>query len=213
MEEAVVPKNLIGVLGVWLGVWIALAASVLTWTTTAHAEPANVGLAPLAPIASLDVERYLGRWYQVAAVPQPFNLDCARDTTTAYSMIDPTNIKVVNTCTTWSGGANGIVGNARVSDSVTNAQLHVSFPGIPFQSSPDGPTNYIVTYIAQDYSWALVGDPMRFSGFVLSRVPSLSDAAWREIRFTVESRGYNSCLLLTSPLSAGRQDIRPLCGV
>ncbi len=206
-----VPKKLVGRLGAWLGVWIVLAASVLTWTASARAEPTNVGA--LAPIASLDVERYLGRWYQVAAVPQPFNLDCARDTTARYSLIDPTNIKVENNCTTWSGGANGIVGNARVNDAVTNAQLHVSFPSVPFQSSPDGPTNYIVTYIAPDYSWALVGDPMRFSGFVLSRVPSLSEAAWREVRFTVESRGYNSCLLLTSPLSAGRQDIRPLCTV
>ncbi len=204
-----VAKNLIGA----LGAGIVLAASVLTWTTTAHAEPTNAGWGPLAPIASLDVERYLGRWYQVAAVPQPFNLECARDTSATYSLIDPTNIKVENSCTTWSGGTNGIVGNARVNDPVTNAQLHVSFPRVPFQSSPDGPTNYIVTYIAPDYSWALVGDPMRLSGFVLSRVPALSDAAWRDVRLTVESRGYNSCLLLTSPLSAGRQDIRPLCAV
>lgn len=189
-----------------LGIGLFAALTLLCTPTVAQA-------ADLQPIPSLDVDRYLGTWYQLAAVPQPFNLECARDTRATYSLIDPTNVRVDNRCTTWSGSENRIIGNARVNDPTTKAQLHVSFGGVPFQSAPDGPTNYIVTYIADDYSWAFVGDPVRLSGFLLSRTPAVSSAQWREIRTLVESRGYNACLVLTSPTTGGLQETRPLCTV
>src|SRR5690606_19875565 len=131
-------------------------------------------------------------------------------TTAVYTPIDDRNVRVENSCTTITGERRGIVGNARVNDT---AQLHVSFPGVPFQDSLDGPSNYIVTHLADDYSWAFVGDPSRLSGFVLSRSSSVDPAAWQEIRRVVEASGYNSCLMLTSPTSDGVQEIRPLCTV
>lgn len=164
--------------------------------------------APLTPIAQLDVDRYLGTWHQLAANPAPFNLDCVRDTTANYSLIDDANIRVENSCTTIAGDRRGIVGNARVNGP---AELYVTFPGLPFQDSLDGPSNYLVAHIADDYSWALVGDPTRRSGFVLSRSPIADETRWREIRTVVEAQGYNSCLMLTSPTTEGEQQIRPLC--
>lgn len=166
--------------------------------------------APLTPVPELDLNRYVGQWYQLAANPAPFNIDCVRDTTAVYTPIDDRNVRVENSCTTITGERRGIVGNARVNDT---AQLHVSFPGVPFQDSLDGPSNYIVTHLADDYSWAFVGDPSRLSGFVLSRSSSVDPAAWQEIRRVVEASGYNSCLMLTSPTSDGVQEIRPLCTV
>ncbi|OZC87590.1 lipocalin [Rhodococcus sp. 06-418-5] len=194
-----------------------LAAGALLTAAPAQAQPVgplgSVGLEPLAPIPSLDVERYLGTWNQVAAVPQPFNLICARDTQANYQMIDETNIRVENTCTTWTGGENRIVGNARVNDTVTNAQLHVSFPGVPTQESLDGPTNYIVAYIADDYSWAFVGSPYRTSGFVLKRTPDVSVEQFREIRGVVESLGYDSNFITTTPTPGGATTIQQLSTV
>lgn len=197
------------------GLFAAVAATAVA--TAAPAAAQSTGSAelwqPLAPVPSLDVDRYMGTWYQLAAVPQPFNLNCARDTRATYAVIDASNVSVNNRCTTWTGETNGITGNARVNDPVTNAQLHVSFPSVPFQNSPEGPTNYVVTYLADDYSWAFVGDPFRVSGFVLSRTPAVSDEGWQQIRSVVESRGYNSCLVLTSPTTGGRSDVAPLCTV
>lgn len=119
---------------------VAAAAAVATAAPAAAQPTGSADLwQPLAPIPSLDVARYAGTWYQLAAVPQPFNLDCARDTRATYGVLDASNVSVNNTCTTWSGGTNGIVGNARVNDPVTNAQLHVSFPSVPFQNSPTDP--------------------------------------------------------------------------
>ncbi|MFF0281718.1 lipocalin family protein [Rhodococcus aetherivorans] len=186
-----------------------LAAAVLAAAGAALvAAPAQAD--PLTPVAELDVNRYMGTWYQLAANPAPFNLDCVRDTTANYTLLDERNVRVENSCTTVTGERRGIVGNARVNDT---ASLHVSFPGVPSQDSLDGPSNYIVSYLADDYSWALVGDPTRISGFVLSRSPVVDDAAWQQIRTVVEQQGYNSCLMLTSPTTEGLQEIKPLCTV
>ncbi|KDE11489.1 lipocalin family protein [Rhodococcus aetherivorans] len=186
-----------------------LAAAVLAAAGAAlMAAPAQA--APLTPVAELDVNRYMGTWYQLAANPAPFNLDCVRDTTANYTLLDERNVRVENSCTTVTGERRGIVGNARVNDT---ASLHVSFPGVPSQDSLDGPSNYIVSYLADDYSWAFVGDPTRISGFVLSRSPVVDDAAWQQIRTVVEQQGYNSCLMLTSPTTEGLQEIKPLCTV
>lgn len=173
----------------------APAAQAAPWTT------------PLTPIEELDVDRYLGDWYQLAANPAPFNLDCVLDTTANYQLINDENIRVENNCTTISGDRRGVVGNAKINGP---AELSVSFGDQSVYPASDA-SNYLVAYIADDYSWALVGDPTRLSGFVLSRTPAVDDEGWQEIRSVVEAQGYNACLMLTSPTTEGLKEIQPLC--
>ncbi|WP_084457480.1 lipocalin family protein [Nocardia coubleae] len=179
---------------------VALAITALSSATAAAAPP--------APVPSLDLDRYLGVWHQLAAVPQPFNLACARDTTATYSLDERGDVAVHNRCHTWSGGIDEIRGTATVTDPATNAQLNVSFPGIPGQ---DGETDYIVTALGPEYSWALITSPSRLSGFVLSRTPTLDAAAWDDIHTAIETAGQNTCLYLTTPTTGGRTGIAPLC--
>ncbi|SUD49266.1 Outer membrane lipoprotein blc precursor [Nocardia otitidiscaviarum] len=168
--------------------------------------PATASAAPVTPVPRLDVERYLGTWQQLAAIPQPFNLACARDTRADYSLMPDGDITVRNRCTTWFGTTDEIVGRARVNDPVTNAQL-----GVTFWNQPDPPTNYVVTAIDPDYSWALVVNPERTSGFVLSRTPARSADEWAAIRAAIDAAGLNTCLFLTSPTTGGDERIVPLC--
>lgn len=156
---------------------------------------------------AVDLGRFAGTWYQVAALPQPYSLQCAHNTTAEYGVIDDSTISVRNSCGTLFGGRSGIEGTATVR---SDASLRVNFPGVPFQN-PDGPVNYRVTHLEEDYSLAVVGDPNRLSGFVLSRTPDLSPEEWSRVRGIVESRGWNSCLFLTVPMDGGRGDVTPLC--
>ena len=181
-----------------------VAAGLLLGGGTASAQPPT-------PIESLDLNRYLGTWHQLAAIPQPFNLVCARDTTATYGLDPAGNVSVFNRCTTWTNESNEIRGTAKVTDPATNAQLRVSFPNVLFQDSLDGPPNYVVTAIGEDYEWALVVNPQRTSGFVLSRTPSLSPEQWTDVEDAIAAAGYNGCVFLTSPTTGGREDIAPLC--
>lgn len=173
--------------------------------------PGAASAAPLAPVAQVDVERYAtGTWYQLATIPAPFSIDCVLDATAQYSVIDENNVAVTNSCTTVTGERRGVEGNARANGV---GEFHVSFRNIPFQGDEAGPTNYVLTYVADDYSWALVGNPSRTAAWVLSRTPAVSPEAWREIRSVVEERGFNSCFLLTSPTTGGLDRIEPLCTI
>lgn len=155
----------------------------------------------------VDLERYAGTWYQVAALPQPYTLQCAHDTTAEYEVIDEQTISVRNSCGTLVGPDSVIEGTATVR---SDASLRVNFPGVPFQD-PNGPANYRVTYLDEDYNLAVVGDPDRLSGFVLSRTPNLTPQQWSQVRQIVESRGWWSCAFLTVPMAGGRGDVAPLC--
>ncbi|MGD7003128.1 lipocalin family protein [Corynebacterium halotolerans] len=170
----------------------------------------SVGGRELSQVDQLDPGRYAGKWYQVAAVPQPFNLQCARDTTAEYAVVDGQTISVRNNCTTAWGSESGIAGTATVTDTDTNASLRVTFPGVPGQD-PSAPPNYRVTYLAEDYSLAIVGDPARTSGFVLSRTPQLSEQQWQTVSQTVADRGWWPCAFITSPTTGGYPAATPLC--
>lgn len=170
----------------------------------------SIGGKELSQVSDLDPQQYQGKWYQVAAVPQPFTLQCATNTTADYRVLDATTISVTNTCRTLTGGKSSISGKARVQNPQQPASLRVAFDGIPGQSL-DGPVNYRVTYLEDDYSLAIVGDPQRSSGFVLSRTPSLTSQQWDTVKEITAKRGWWNCAFLTTPQPQGRQDVSPLC--
>lgn len=189
--------------------------AVIIGALVATSAPASA--APLQPIPKLDAERYLGSWWQLAAVPAFFNLDCAKDTQATYTPINPTTIGVENTCTTFTGQKNRVKGKATVVDPVTKAQLSVKFPQVPASIDPGNAPNYIVAWIADGatptdpYRFAVVGDPTRASGFLLSRDKVVPTSTLRMLRGEIEKVGFNSCTFLVSPTTGGRTDQSPLC--
>lgn len=154
----------------------------------------------------VDLDRYQGRWYQVAAIPQPYTLQCSNDTTADYEVLDENTISVVNSCGT-PFGPSVINGKAAVR---SDASLKVTFDGVPFQTE-GGEPNYRVTYLEDDYSLAIVGSPNRLSGFILSRTPNLSNEDWAKVRNVTEDRGWWSCAFVTVPAAGGKTSPAPLC--
>lgn len=113
------------------------------------------------PAKSVDLQRYLGRWYEVARYEQSFQKGCEA-VSADYSLRDDGKIKVVNTCRKPDGKITDAVGRAKVVDPATGAKLKVSFFG-PFYG------NYWVLDRADDYSWAIVGEPSGRYLWILSR--------------------------------------------
>jgi apolipoprotein D and lipocalin family protein len=139
------------------------------------------------PAKSVAIERYLGRWYEIARYEQGFQKDC--DGVTAdYSRRDDGGIKVVNTCRKPDGKITDAVGKAKVVDSSTNAKLKVSFFG-PFYG------DYWVLDRAEDYSWAIVGEPSGRYLWLLAREANPSAVAKAAMIARARSLGYNTSLL------------------
>ena len=144
---------------------VALSLSALAAACT----PA--GPARTTTVASVDVARYAGTWYEVASVKQFFSLGLV-DTKAEYSLLPDGSIKVVNTGRyfTKDGLLSTITGTAVPVDA-SNARLNVSFTG---SNSSQPPGNYWIVDLDPDYQWAIVSDPTGLSCFLLSRTAIVS---------------------------------------
>ncbi len=140
---------------------------------------------PLETVPYVDIQRYLGTWYEIATIPQRFQKGCTAVTAT-YSLNKDGTISVVNACRKGAldGPRKSVRGKAWVVDKKTNAKLKVRFFW-PFSG------DYWVIGLDADYRWAVVGHPGRNYLWVLSRTPQMEEALYREILELVQSRGYD----------------------
>ncbi|MCI4042805.1 lipocalin family protein [Streptomyces sp. TRM75563] len=148
---------------------VVAVSSVLTLAGAAAADAQQV--------SRVDLGRYAGTWYQIAAVPQLFQIQCKKNVRAQYTPQSDGSVDVRNTCTTWWGSASVVNGAARPLDE-SNTRLNVSFtprPGGGFVHGSDA--NYVVVGLAPDYSWAAVINEERSAGFLLSRTPALGSEA------------------------------------
>jgi apolipoprotein D and lipocalin family protein len=148
---------------------------------------------PLEVVGSVDLDNYLGRWYEIASYPAWFQKNCTA-TTADYSLRDDGLIKVVNSCR--KGALDGKLkqakGRAKVVDPASNARLKVSFFW-PFWG------DYWIIDLDPDYQWAVVGVPNRKYLWILSRTPTMDEAVYDGIVSRLEAQRYDPARLNRTP--------------
>jgi apolipoprotein D and lipocalin family protein len=151
---------------------------------------------PLEVVPHVEVERYLGTWYEIATIPQRFQKGCV-GVTAEYTLLEDGDIRVVNTCRqgTLEGEVRRVVGRARVVDKASNAKLKVRFFW-PFWGS------YWIIGLGDDYEWAVVGHPNRKYLWILSRSPAIADTLYEEVLKLVADKGYDLSRIVKTPQSA-----------
>jgi len=88
--------------------------------------PAFADRPALETVASVDLDRYLGTWYQISNMPAWFQRKCKSDTTATYAKNPKGGIDVINRCRT-KKGFDEAKGYARIVDAPRNSKLEVSF--------------------------------------------------------------------------------------
>lgn len=157
---------------------------------TVHAEPAA-----LQPLPALQVQPYLGTWYQVAWFPNRFQRACVSDTTASYRLLPDDRLEVLNRCRRADGREDSVTGIARPADSrlrdgvLSPARLEVSFLPAALRWLPFW-GRYWVIQQADDGRYAVVSEPSRKYLWVLSRTPVLSDADETAIRSQLKQQGF-----------------------
>ena len=144
---------------------------------------------PLRTVEHVDLERYMGRWYEIAALPNFFQRHCVRDTTADYSLREDGTVAVTNRCETAEGEVDEARGVARRADAAAGAKLEVSFVDLLGMQLFWG--DYWIIGLGADYDFALVGTPSRRWGWILAREPRPSPqriASWLE---SLASQGYD----------------------
>lgn len=171
---------------------LLLATGLLALVASACTPPPPV----TTTVASVDVERYLGTWYELGSVKQFFSVGLV-NTTAEYSLRDNGTIRVENSGRYFSaaGPESRIVGTAVAVDD-SNARLNVAFAGTPSRA---GLGNYWIVDLDEDYQWAIVSDPTGSSGFILSRTPSVAPGLYEELVARAAAKGVNTSALTVTP--------------
>ena len=137
------------------------------------------------PVAALDLNRYLGEWYEIARFDHSFERGVEKAKAN-YTLNEDGTIKVVNSGIK-DGKPKTAIGKGKRTD--TPALLRVSFFG-PFYA------DYRVMMIDEGYTYALVGSGSADYLWMLSRTRDLPDSTKSELLSEAKRRGYDTDKLI-----------------
>ena len=146
---------------------------------------------PLHTVEKVELDKYLGVWYEVARKPMYFQNKCDRDVSATYTLNENGNIGVDNRCYTKDGQLNQSVGEAFIQNAPFNTKLKVSFLPESVRWLPIGRGDYWVLKIDDAYQTVLVGEPRRRYLWVLSRSAQPDQAVVKEYLDYAQSIGYD----------------------
>ena len=140
-------------------------------------------------VDTVDLNRYVGTWYEIASIPVWFQKACDSGSTAEYSLTENGEITVVNRCCTREGNLKEAKGRAWIVDKSCPAKLKVGFFSVlgffPFKG------DYWIIELDPDYRWALIGEPGRTYAWILAREPSLDAATLERLLARAAALGFD----------------------
>lgn len=137
----------------------------------------------LQTVASVDLQKYAGKWYEIASKPIHWQRNC--DCTAAeYTLRSDGKMDVLNSCNDRKkqkrDSARAL---ATVVSGSNNAKLKVKFGIVT--------GDYEIIALARDYSYAMVGTRDRKHLWILNRTRIMDESIVKELVATAEKLGFN----------------------
>jgi apolipoprotein D and lipocalin family protein len=153
---------------------------------------------PVSTVKSVDLNKYLGTWYQIAYFPTKFQPNTGGMVTADYSLDKKGKIRVVNTSYRDDEGKE-IWKQAKAkawSVDKSNSKLKVRF------FWPLTGDYWIVKLDEENYSYSVVSDPKRKYLWILNREQSMDQKVYRDIIEYLRTGGWDmDKLVLTGKLN------------
>ena len=174
------------------GAWASTMAAAAMLMGTAGAGRAQA----VTPVAQLDLNRFLGQWYEIARLPDKPQKKCSANAFRLYAASDRKGrFSEVQSCLVTPGDHNIDNLNGR-QDKSGDGKLTVKYFVLLKHK------RWILA-IAPDYSWALMGDPKHKTLWVLSRTATLEPAVLADAEARASAQGFDVSKLVTV-----KQDVR-----
>ena len=154
----------------------------------------------LATVASVDIERYMGTWYEIARLPMRHEPEDATDVTATYSLKDDGKVEVRNRMRR-RGEIEEAIGEATALDE-SASRLEVSFLPEGLRWIPFTKGDYWIIGLEPDYSVALVGGPDRKYLWLLARRPRIEPDTRARYLALARAQGFDLSPLIETPQSA-----------
>jgi apolipoprotein D and lipocalin family protein len=159
---------------------------------------------PPPTVSSLDLDRYLGTWYEIARLPMRHEPADYTDISASYSRQPDGTIRVDNRAHNGKGGLEESVGVATFTDPAEPGRLQVSFLPEALRWIPFTKGDYWILRVDEGYRTALVGSPDYAYLWLLHREPRLDEPTRDAYLEYARSIGY-SLEALVYPRHTGRR--------
>lgn len=154
----------------------------------------NTEMKKLETVENVELEKYLGKWYEIIRLPNRFEkgLICV---TADYSLREDGKIKVLNSGRKENDTSKLDVatGKAWIPDPAESGRLKVQFFW-PFSGG-----YYIFHLDKENYQYALVGEPGRKYFWLLSRTPKISNELYNELVSVAGENGFDTSKFYKTP--------------
>ncbi len=135
-------------------------------------------------VKELDIERYLGRWYEISRYDHRFERGLVGVTAT-YSFREDGKLKVLNAG--YKGSVKGqrseAIGKAKIPNPDLPSKLKVSFFWFLYG-------DYFVLELDENYQWAVIGSSSDKYLWILSRTSKMDENLYDELLARLTKRGY-----------------------
>ena len=149
---------------------------------------------PLKKVASVDINKFMGRWYVIANIPT-FIEEGAHNGVETYTWNEKENwIDVLFEFNqdSFEGKKKKLPQKAFIFDKQTNSEWRIQmFWPIKFP--------YYIIDLAEDYSYTVIGLPSRKYLWIMARNPTLDEKTYEEIIARVKKLDYDITLIKKVP--------------
>ena len=143
----------------------------------------------IQPVQDFEVDRYLGKWYEIARLDHSFERGL-QGVTAQYSLREDGGLKVINRgFNTESKRWQEAEGKAYFVTDVNSGHLKVSFFG-PFYGS------YIIFDLGNEYEYSLVTSSDKTYLWLLSRTPVIDDVLKKDLVNRMADLGFETQTLI-----------------
>ena len=172
-----------------------LTTALLVCSVTSHAQ----ALPPVQTIASLDVPRYMGTWFELAKFPNVFQRKCVSNTRAVYTLNVDNTVQVLNRCRIQDGSTIEALGQAKQMGNATSPVLKVRFAPEWLGWLPLVWGDYWVIDLDDQYQLAAVSDAKREYLWVLSRSPKIDQTRYAALLQRLKQQGFDVDKLQVTP--------------
>ncbi|MGY0556612.1 MULTISPECIES: lipocalin family protein [unclassified Lysobacter] len=151
----------------------------------------------LATAPRVDIQRYMGTWYELARLPMRHEPEDATDISATYTLQDNGKVRVCNRMRR-DGEVEQADGEATATDD-SGSRLEVSFLPDGLRWIPFTKGDYWIIALEPDYTVALVGSPDRKYLWLLARDPQLDEAARNRYLSIARAQGFDLTALIRTP--------------
>lgn len=141
-------------------------------------------------VDSVDLERYVGKWYVIENIPTMFEKD-AFNAVEEYSLIknkEGENEIAINfyyNKSSFDGEKKSYPQKGLIFNDNSKAHWKIKIPWIPVTF------DYLILDIAPDYKWTVVGVPSQNYVWIMSREKNLDQEIVNELKNKLKERGYD----------------------